>query len=92
MVKVHNMKCLSMKTNILRIYNLINLSFRRALKEENNQFIFILKYLLEGIFLLKVQTILKLFVHTNNVLIGAIGVDGICLESKKKNIRGNSFL
>lgn len=59
------------------------MSFRRALKEENNQFILILKYLLEGIFLLKVQTILKLFVHTNNVLIGAIGVDGICLESKK---------
>lgn len=54
------------------------MSFRRALKEENNQFIFILEYLLEGIFLLKVQTILKLFVHTN------IGVDGICLESKKK--------
>lgn len=67
------------------------MSFRRALKEENNQFIFILKYLLEGIFLLKVQTILKLFVHTNHVLIGAIGVDGICLELKK-NIRGNSLL
>lgn len=71
--------------------NLINLSLRRSLKKENNQFIFILKYLLEGIFLLKVQTILKLFVHTNHVLIGAIGVDGIFLELKK-NIRGNSFL
>lgn len=69
----------------------MNLSFRRALKKENNQFIFILKYLLEGIFLFKVQTILQLFVHTNNVLIGAIGVDGICLELKK-NIRGNSLL
>lgn len=67
------------------------MSFRRALKKENNQFIFILKYLSEGIFLLKVQTILKLFVHTNHVLIGAIGVDGICLELKK-NIRGNSLL